>query len=228
MHTNNDIHELFFTNVESLPLPRNAKYFHPRYFRFLARHKTSKLPSFYKNILSNRLLNKHRAINIAFGKLSLLFEEDPFRNQVLLSRSLIEKGAKEYRRNLLSMVALARSVNAEMVFISQPIYYNEKIYYSGYERVGYDINYPYFNQYREIHDSYTRAMCKVAQKTDCYYIPMKEYFESTSTPEKFFRDLMHYTEDGIEKFAELAFPYLLQVVQEYIAKRSTSGHTGNI
>ena len=118
MHTANDMHELMFPGVEEEYFVRNAKYFFPRYFPFL--QKTSELKSdLLTKVLYNPLLNQHSVLNQVFYRLSV-YLESPERNQVALPEGLIERGTEEFRRNLISMVGLATSVNAQLVLISQP------------------------------------------------------------------------------------------------------------
>jgi len=215
-HSWTDFTELFHFGADTVAFVRNAKYFHPRYFPFFNRSfymvEDLQNESVIGRLIRSRFLNYHRGLNIFFSRIALFYERKPERNPVELSAGLLERGLNEYKSNLRAMAALCRAFDCRLIFSSQPINLDRDTYYTGYERVQYDVNYPKFEQLEASLQAYDNVLKEMALQDNSTYIPLKEEFLGTKEPKLFFIDMVHLNRAGIEKYLDFCYGYLKEEI----------------
>lgn len=113
-----------------------------------------------------------------------------------------------FKRNLRSIIAIAKYNDIEVLLGTQPLMQDEEFFISHMKEKPYNniVIYPLHEEFISHHNIFNDALVEVATEYDVYYVDNRP---SMSGNEKYFKDFVHYTPDGIVQLAENYVNFLL-------------------
>ena len=125
--------------------------------------------------------------------------------------SIEPKFKQEFSNNLISIAALAKAHGIEVVFMSQPAAFSEDKYalMFGYQSYNDRILYPKLDDFKKMFLEYNNVIKEVAEQEDVNFIDM---YNLMGHDEKYFVDMVHYSPDGVTRFAKIYSDNLKKII----------------
>lgn len=122
------------------------------------------------------------------------------------------KFKEEFRNNLISIAAIAKAHNITLVLMSQPAMFSEDKYalMFGYQLYNNRIFYPKIDEFKSIFLEYNDIIKEVAEQENVYFIDM---YNLMGHDEEYFFDMIHYTPDGVLRFAKIYGDNLKKIIE---------------
>ncbi|MBN1645863.1 SGNH/GDSL hydrolase family protein, partial [Candidatus Woesearchaeota archaeon] len=125
-----------------------------------------------------------------------------------------------FRNNLIAISRIAKAHGIAVVFMTQPGNFHEDkvaLMY-GYKDYNDDILYPKPDEFRKIFQEYNKVIMEVAEQEGAYFIDMNS---NIGEDDDLFIDTVHFTPEGIKKFAEFYAKDLKVFIETDLANRKS-------
>lgn len=141
-------------------------------------------------------------------------EEGDIINTMRYSDKPIELKSEEvFRNNLIAMAEIAKVHNIKLVLMSQPAIFkpeNIALSFGHNSLMNKDILYPNDEDWQRLFEEYNSVIEEVANSQGVYFIDM---YNLMGHDEKYFKDMVHYTSEGVEKFSEIYAQELKNIIK---------------
>lgn len=122
-------------------------------------------------------------------------------SRMKISASPVTLHSKEtFRRNLVSIARIAKANGIKPVFLTQPASFSEAHYALTFTGEIHGLSYPPLEEFEKLFAEYNSVVKEVAQAEQAGLIDM---YELLGHEPRYFTDMIHYSAEGIERFAEI-------------------------